>query len=307
MRETRTMPNGLQIGKRTVPLGVIGAIYESRPNVTVDISALCLKSGNAVVLRGGSEAIHSNKALAALVQEAIARAGAPPDAVQLIENQDRALVGQMLKMDQYIDMLIPRGGADLIRRVAAEATMPVITGGIGVCHTYVDRAADIAKAVPVVHNAKCRKFSICNALDTVLVHTEIAEEFLPAIGRSWTEAGVEMRCDERSLRVLKAQEIPEIKLTPAAPDDFGREFLSLVAAVKTVDAIIHGSYEGDMVASGTVEVTVTGKVTGNIETDSLVIAKGGFFNGNVVKKSRTAGASVVAPEYPTVEKLAVAL
>jgi glutamate-5-semialdehyde dehydrogenase len=235
--DMRTLPNGLQVGRKRVPLGVIAAVYESRPNVTVDIASLCLKSGNACILRGGKEAINSNIVLAGVVREAVAEAGVPADAVQMVENTDRALLGELLKMRDAIDLMVPRGGEDLIRYVAENATMPVLTGGIGVCHTYVDRAADIAKAVPVVHNAKCRKFSICNALDTVLVHTEIAEEFLPAIGRSWTEAGVEMRCDERSLRVLKAQEIPEIKLTPAAPDDFGREFLSLVAAVKTVDSL----------------------------------------------------------------------
>jgi len=235
--EMRTLPNGLQVGRKRVPLGVIAAVYESRPNVTVDIASLCLKSGNACILRGGKEAINSNIVLAGVVREAVAEAGVPADAVQMVENTDRALLGELLKMRDAIDLMVPRGGEELIRYVAENATMPVLTGGIGVCHTYVDRAADIAKAVPVVHNAKCRKFSICNALDTVLVHTEIAEEFLPAIGRSWTEAGVEMRCDERSLRVLKAQEIPEIKLTPAAPDDFGREFLSLVAAVKTVDSL----------------------------------------------------------------------
>lgn len=235
--DMRTLPNGLQVGRKRVPLGVIAAVYESRPNVTVDIASLCLKSGNACILRGGKEAINSNIVLAGVVREAVAEAGVPADAVQMVENTDRALLGELLKMRDAIDLMVPRGGEELIRYVAENATMPVLTGGIGVCHTYVDRAADIAKAVPVVHNAKCRKFSICNALDTVLVHTEIAEEFLPAIGRSWTEAGVEMRCDERSLRVLKAQEIPEIKLTPAAPDDFGREFLSLVAAVKTVDSL----------------------------------------------------------------------
>ena len=235
--DMRTLPNGLQVGRKRVPLGVIAAVYESRPNVTVDIASLCLKSGNACILRGGKEAINSNIVLAGVVRGAIAEAGLPAAAVQMVENPDRALLGELLKMRDAIDLMVPRGGEELIRYVAENATMPVLTGGIGVCHTYVDRAADIAKAVPVVHNAKCRKFSICNALDTVLVHTEIAEEFLPAIGRSWTEAGVEMRCDERSLRVLKAQEIPEIKLTPAAPDDFGREFLSLVAAVKTVDSL----------------------------------------------------------------------
>src|SRR3990172_9719203 len=152
--DMRTLPNGLTVGRKRVPLGVIGAIYESRPNVTVDISVLCLKSGNAVILRGGKEALHSNLALVQVLRSALAETGVPQEAVQFIESTDRALVGHLLKMRDYVDLLIPRGGAELIRYVAENATMPVVTGGIGVCHTYVDRAADIAKAVPVVHNAK---------------------------------------------------------------------------------------------------------------------------------------------------------
>jgi len=237
MLDMRTLPNGLQVGRRRVPLGVIGAIYESRPNVTVDIASLCLKSGNACVLRGGKEALNSNRALAGAVRAAISAAGLPQEAVQFIDNPDRALIGELLKMRDAIDVMVPRGGADLIRYVAENATMPVLTGGAGVCHTYVDRAADLDKAARVVHNAKTRKFSICNALDTLLVHQEIASAFLPAIGRSWAEAGVEMRCDEPSLRMLKAAEIPELKLRSAAPDDFGKEFLALIAAVKVVGSL----------------------------------------------------------------------
>ena len=236
MIDMRTLPNGLWVGRRRVPLGVIAAIFESRPNVTVDIASLCLKSGNACILRGGKEAIHSNTALAKIVREAIGSAGVPQDAVQLIENTDRALLGEMLRMRDSIDLVVPRGGADLIRYVAENATMPVLTGGIGVCHTYVDRAADIDKAVRVVHNAKTRKYSICNALDTVLVHQDVAEPFLPEIGRRWSEAGVEMRCDDEAYRILNAAEIPELKLEHAAPDDFGHEFLALIAAVKIVDS-----------------------------------------------------------------------
>ncbi len=237
MFDTRTLANGLQVGRKRVPLGVMAAVYESRPNVTVDIASLCLKSGNACILRGGKEAIHSNIVLAGVVREAIAGAGVPRDAVQLIENTDRALLGELLKMREAIDLLVPRGGAELIRYVTENASMPVLTGGTGVCHTYVDRAADLDKAVRVAHNAKCRKFSICNALDTLLVHQDVAEGFLPAMGRSWAEAGVEMRCDERSLRILKAAEIAELSLKPAAEDDFGKEFLSRVAAVGVVDSL----------------------------------------------------------------------
>jgi glutamate-5-semialdehyde dehydrogenase len=237
MIEMRTLPNGMRVGRRRVPLGVIAAIFESRPNVTVDIASLCLKSGNACILRGGKEAIHSNTALASIVREAISSAGGPPNAVQLIENTDRALLGELLRMRDSIDLVVPRGGADLIQYVAANATMPVLTGGIGVCHTYVDRAANIEKAVRVVHNAKTRKYSVCNALDTVLVHQDIAESFLPDIGRKWRQAGVEMRCDEDSFRILNAAEIGELKLEHAAPDDFGHEFLALIAAVKVVDSL----------------------------------------------------------------------
>jgi glutamate-5-semialdehyde dehydrogenase len=237
MIEMRTLPNGMRVGRRRVPLGVIAAIFESRPNVTVDIASLCLKSGNACILRGGKEAIHSNTALASIIREAISSAGGPPNAVQLIENTDRALLGELLRMRDTIDLVVPRGGAELIQYVAANATMPVLTGGIGVCHTYVDRAANIEKAVRVVHNAKTRKYTICNALDTVLVHQDIAEAFLPDIGRKWREAGVEMRCDEDSFRILSNAEIPELKLEHAAADDFGHEFLALIASVKVVDSL----------------------------------------------------------------------
>ncbi len=237
MIDMRTLPNGLKVGRRRAPLGVIAAIYESRPNVTVDIASLCLKSGNACLLRGGKEAIHSNKVMATILRDAIATAEAPQDAVQLIENTDRSLIAELLQMKDVIDLVVPRGGAELIRFVADNATMPVLTGGTGVCHTYVDRAADLAKAVPVAHNAKTRKVSICNALDTLLVHQDVAEAFLPAMARSWGEVGVEMRCDERALRILQAVEIPELNLKPATEDDFGHEFLALIAAVKVVDSL----------------------------------------------------------------------
>src|SRR2546422_5171884 len=190
MIDMRTLPNGLKVGRRRVPLGVIAAIYESRPNVTIDIGSLCLKSGNACILRGGKEAINSNRALAAIVREALSSARAPAESVQLIENTDRALIGELIKMRDVIELVVPRGGAELIRFVAENAAMPVLIGGIGVCHTYVDRAADTEKAVRVVNNAKTRKYSVCNALDTLLVHEEIAPAALPPIARKWTEAGV---------------------------------------------------------------------------------------------------------------------
>jgi glutamate-5-semialdehyde dehydrogenase len=237
MIEMRTAANGMQVGRKRVPLGVIAVIFESRPNVTIDIASLCLKSGNACILRGGKEAIRSNTALAGIFRETIAAAGVPEGAVQLIENTDRALLGELLKMRDVIDLVVPRGGAELIRYVADHATMPVLTGGVGVCHTYVDRAADLEKAVRVVHNAKTRKFSICNALDTLLVHQDIAEAALPDIARKWGAAGVEMRCDERALGILNTARIAGLNLVSATQDDFGREFLALIGSVKVVDSL----------------------------------------------------------------------
>jgi glutamate-5-semialdehyde dehydrogenase len=235
MIDMRTLPNGMQVGRRRVPLGVIATIYESRPNVTVDVAALCLKSGNAAFLRGGKETINSNKMLTGVIRDAIASAGAPANAVQLVENTDRALVGELLQMRGVIDLVVPRGGAELIRYVTENATMPVLTGGTGVCHTYVDRAADLDKAVRIAHNAKTRRYTICNALDTLLVHADVAPAYLPLIGRSWAEAGVQIHCDDRALGLLKDADVAN--LAPAAPDDFGREFWSLAAAVKVVDSL----------------------------------------------------------------------
>ena len=236
MTDARTLPNGLQIGRRRVPLGVIAAIYESRPNVTVDIASLCLKAGSATILRGGKETINSNKMLAGVIHKAIASAGVPADAVQLVENTDRALVGELLQMKDVIDLVVPRGGAELIRYVADNATMPVLIGGTGVCHTYVDAAADVGKAVRIAHNAKTRRFTICNALDTLLVHADIASRYVPEIGRSWADAGVEMHCDERSLEILRQAGVSG-NIVPASAGDFGYEFWALTAAIKVVDSL----------------------------------------------------------------------
>jgi glutamate-5-semialdehyde dehydrogenase len=250
-----TRPNGLVVGKRRVPIGVIGAIYESRPNVTVDISVLCLKSGNAVILRGGKEALRSNAALAKVVREALTRSGVAADAVQFIESTERALVNQMLKMRGTIDLLIPRGGAELIRMIAENAAMPVVEGGVGVCHTYVDSAADIDKAIAIAYNAKVQRPTVCNALDTLLVHADIAERFLPQVAREWAEAGVEMRCDERAFAILKP--IPALNLTPCSEEDWGREFLALIAAIKVVDSLDQALGHIEHYGSGHSEAIVT--------------------------------------------------
>jgi glutamate-5-semialdehyde dehydrogenase len=233
--EERTLPNGLQISKKRVPLGVIGAIYESRPNVTVDISVLCLKSGNAVILRGGKEALRSNLALAKVIQEAAYKVGVPQGAVQIIESTDRTIVDQLLKMKGTVDLIIPRGGASLIKSVAENAAMPVLTGGIGVCHTYIDKSADVNKAVAIAYNAKVQRPTVCNALDTLLVHAEIAPKYLPLIGKEWAKAAVEMHCDKRTLSILGP--IPSLNLVPAKADDWGKEFLALIAAIKIVDSL----------------------------------------------------------------------
>jgi len=202
--DMRTLPSSLQAGKRRVHLGVIAAIYESRPNVTMDIASLYPKSGNAAILRGGKDAVRSNTALARVVSNACMSAGVPEGAVSLIESTDGALVGRLLKMREAIDLIIPRRGAGLIKLVSENATMPVVTGGIGVCHTHVDRSADLAKATAIVYNAKVRRCTICNALHTVLVHRDVARSFLPKIGAAWSEAGVEMQCDQAALRVLQS-------------------------------------------------------------------------------------------------------
>lgn len=253
--EERTLSNGLKLIKRRVPLGVISAIYESRPNVTVDIAALCLKSGNAVVLRGGKESLKSNLALSKIVQKAAYDAGIPEGAIQFIESTDRAAVEDMLKMRGVIDLMIPRGGAGLINMVRENATMAVLAGGIGVCHTYIDKTADINKAVAIVYNAKVQRPTVCNALDTILVHADVADEFLPLIAQEFVKANVEMHCDNRSLEAVK--NIGGIKFKPAIQDDWGKEFLALIAAVKVVNSLDEALEHIDMYGSGHSEAIVT--------------------------------------------------
>ena len=228
--EMRTMPSGIMAGKMRVPFGVIGAIYENRPNVTVDIASLCLKAGSATILRGGKEARDSNIVLGRVINAAFAAAGVPEGSVQVIESSDRALIGEMLQLKQYIDLVVPRGGEELIRYVEANATMPVLIGGIGVCHTYVDRDADLDKARRIVVNAKTRRYSICNALDTLIVHEDVAGRFLPEIAAALAEKGVELRCDERAFATLEGR--PGV--VRATDADFGKEFLALVASIAVV-------------------------------------------------------------------------
>jgi glutamate-5-semialdehyde dehydrogenase len=231
------LPNGLRVHKRRVPLGVVGVIYEARPNVTVDIAALCLKSGNAAILRGGKEITHSCAALSAIIRDALAQTGLPADAIQVIDDPDRALVEQLLRLDQYVDVIIPRGGGALHQFCREKATIPVITGGIGVCHVYVDQAADLAKVVPIVRNAKVQRPSVCNALDTILVHRAVAEQVLPEVTRDLLTHGVELRLDEQALAIVQATGLSGERVVPAVDGDFGTEFMALILSARVVDGL----------------------------------------------------------------------
>ena len=235
MFDARVLPNSLSLGKRRVPLGVIGAIYESRPNVTIDIFSLSFKSGNAAILRGGHEALRSNTALVELVWQALDESEVPRGVLQFVEDPDRALVETMLGMREYIDLLVPRGGADLIRYVGENASMPVVTGGVGVCHTYVDRSANLDMASAISYNAKVQRPTVCNALDTLLVHSEVASRWLPRIASDWAEAGVQMRCDRRALSILAPRGDEAVQ--EATDEDWGKEHLALVASVRVVDSL----------------------------------------------------------------------
>jgi glutamate-5-semialdehyde dehydrogenase len=214
-----------------------------------------LKSGNAVILRGGKEAINSNSALVKVVQDAATKAGMPEGAVQFIENTDRALVPHLLKMGDYIDLVVPRGGADLIKFVTENACMPVVSGGVGVCHMYIDKSADIKKAAAIAYNAKVQRPTVCNALDCVLVHVDIAEQCLPAIAAEWAKAGVEMHCDKRAMAILKKNR--SLKLVPATGKDWGKEFLALIAAVKVVDSLDEALEHIERYGSGHSEAIIT--------------------------------------------------
>jgi glutamate-5-semialdehyde dehydrogenase len=220
-------PNGLQVGRMRVPLGVIAMIYESRPNVTVDAAALCLKAGNAIILRGGSEAIHSNLALAAILQQALAEHDIDKNAVQIIPVTDRQAINHLLTLEEEIDLVIPRGGEGLIRFVSQTSRIPVLKHYKGVCHMYVDRDADLAKTIPLVLNAKTQRPGVCNALEGLLVHNDVAETFLPAIVKALTASGVELRGCPQSVQISS-------QITPAAAEDWGTEFLDLILCVKVV-------------------------------------------------------------------------
>ncbi len=266
-----TRPNGLHISKVRVPIGVVGIIYESRPNVTSDAAVLCTKTGNATILRGGSESIHSNVAIAAALSRGAARAGLPADSVLLISTTDREAVKHLCGMDKYLDVIVPRGGKGLIETVVSHARMPVIKHYDGICIIYVDREASLAMAKSIVVNAKCQRPGVCNAIETVLVHQDVAEKFFNTAGKALLEQGVELRCDARASQALPAdlRTAHAAKIKTATAADFQTEFLDLILAVRVVESVdeaidhieLNGSHHSD------------GIVTANEETAERFLAE----------------------------------
>lgn len=258
--EMRRRPSGIQVGRMRVPLGVLGIIYESRPNVTVDAACLAVKSGNACILRGGSEAFQTNRILGELVQQALTETGLPTEAVQIAPTTDRDFVGEMIRANKYVDVIIPRGGKGLIARLAAEATVPMIHHLDGICHTYVDKDADIDMAVSVTDNAKTQRYSPCNATETLLVHEAVADIFLPRIGRIFAEKNVEMRCDTKSKAVLESA---GLSCVDAEPSDWDTEYnapIISIAVVKSLDQAIafieeHSSKHTDAIITNNLQAS----------------------------------------------------
>jgi glutamate-5-semialdehyde dehydrogenase len=248
--ELKYRPSGIQVGRMRVPLGVIGIIYEARPNVTADAAALCLKAGNAAILRGGSEAIHSNQAIAACVHEGLRASGLPEAAVQVIETTDRAAVGELITMREYVDLIVPRGGKGLIERVSAESRIPVLKHLDGVCHVYVDNRADLDKAIRIADNAKTQRLGTCNTMETLLVHKDIATALLPALCRIYLGKGVELRGDARARAI-----VPEMR--EAGEEDWYTEYLAAILAVRVVDSLdqaiehigVYGSQHTDAIVT----------------------------------------------------------
>ena len=228
--ESFERPNGLKLQKVRVPLGVIGIIYEARPNVTADAFGLCFKTGNAVILKGGSDALYSNKAIVKVLREALDSSGITPDAIQLIEDTDREVTREFMKLKTYVDVLIPRGSAGLIQSVVENSTIPVIETGTGNCHVFVDKDADIEMAVKIILNAKTQRVGVCNACESLVVHNEIKERFLPALAQALKEKNVELRGDERVCEVLS-------DCVPATEEDYGKEYLDYILSLKTVDSV----------------------------------------------------------------------
>jgi glutamate-5-semialdehyde dehydrogenase len=270
-------PNGLEVQKVRAPLGVIFFIYESRPNVTADAAALCVKAGNAVILRGGKEAVHSNTAIAKILAEAAAASGLPADAVQLVTTTDRAAVDHLLHMPEYVNLCIPRGGEGLIRRVSAEARMPVIKHFAGNCHVYLDRTADADMAETLVLNAKCQRMGVCNAAESLVVHRDAAPSLLPRIGKALIERGVEIRGDKRTCELL-----PQAK--PASEEDYATEYLGPIISCKVVDSLDEAIEHINRYSSQHTEAIVTGDLqaarqfTARIDSSAVMVNASTRFN-----------------------------
>ncbi|MBD5520456.1 MAG: glutamate-5-semialdehyde dehydrogenase [Lachnospiraceae bacterium] len=243
-------PNGLQITKIRVPLGVVGIIYESRPNVTADAFGLCFKTGNAVILKGGKDAINSNIAITDVIREALAKEGITEDAIQLITDNDRSVTNEFMKMNKYIDVLIPRGGAGLIRAVVENSTVPVIETGSGNCHIYIDEDADIMKIILIVMNAKIQRIGVCNACESLVIHEKIVDKVLPALGKALREKNVEIRGDERVQKVLS-------NCVPASDEDYGTEYLDYIISIKTVSSIEEAIEHINRYSTGHSEAIIT--------------------------------------------------
>ena len=263
-------PSGIQVGRMRVPLGVVGIIYESRPNVTADAAGLCLKSGNAAILRGGSEAIHSNQAIAACVHEGLRSAGLPESAVQVIETTDRAAVGELITMKDYVDIIVPRGGKGLIERVSSESRIPVLKHLDGVCHVYIDDRADMDKAIRIADNAKTQRYGTCNTMETLLVHKDIAPQVLPPLAKIYSDKGVELRGDAAARAI-----IPQMK--PATEEDWYTEYLGPILAVRIVDGLdqaidhitVYGSQHTDAIV--TEDVTRARRFLREVDSASVMV------------------------------------
>jgi glutamate-5-semialdehyde dehydrogenase len=275
--ESSIRPNGLEVQKVRAPLGVIFFVYESRPNVTADAAALCVKSGNAVILRGGKEAAYSSRAIVDVLTEALDKVGLPTDAVQLVDTPDREAVGHFLRLDQYIAVAIPRGGEGLIRRVAEEARMPVIKHFTGNCHVYVDAAADLEMALRLTINSKCQRYGVCNAAESLLVHADVASEFLPQIGRELQGRGVEIRGDERVRELVPGA-------VPASEEDYAAEYLDAIISAKVVgsldEAIEHingyGSHHTDAIVTG--NLAAAREFTRRVDSAAVMVNASTRFN-----------------------------
>lgn len=262
-------PSGIQIGKMRVPLGVIGIIYESRPNVTADAAGLCLKSGNATILRGGSEAIHSNQAVAQCIQAGLKKAGLPAEVVQVVETTDRAAVGEMITANDYVDVIIPRGGKSLIERISKEATVPVIKHLDGVCHVYIDAQADLQKASDIAFNAKTHRYGVCNAMETLLVHRDVAEQCLPELATRYAEKGVELRGCAATQKIISCN--------AATDEDWDMEYLAAILSIRIVDDLdqamqhinTHGSHHTDSII--TENYTLARRFLREVDSSSVMV------------------------------------